>query len=65
MKIKTIIIMAALTALLCCKNETNVKENARLRAAKVYENNDSSKQEKITVIKNNEYFLLNDRKQDQ
>jgi len=63
MKIKTIIIIASLTALLCCKSETNVKKNARQNVAGT-KTKDSSKQQKIAVVKNNEYFLLNDKKND-
>ncbi|PZO31997.1 MAG: hypothetical protein DCE86_08355 [Flavobacteriaceae bacterium] len=63
MKIKSIVIIATLTALLCCKSETNVKKNSRQNVAR-RESKDSSKQPKITVVKNNEYFLLNDRKID-
>ncbi len=63
MKIKTMIIIATLTALLCCKSETGVKKNIRQNVAGA-RTKDSSKQQKINVMKNNEYFLLNDRKVD-
>ncbi|MEZ0005515.1 hypothetical protein ABH942_000866 [Flavobacterium sp. 28YEA47A] len=63
MKIKTIIILATLTALLCCKSETNVKKNTRQSIGST-KTKDSSRQQKVVVVKNNEYFLLNDKKMD-
>ena len=64
MKIKTVIIIATFTVLLCCKNETNIK-NSSMRTAKTHEDKDSSEQKKVAIIKNNECFLLNDKKIDQ
>ena len=63
MKIKRIIILATLTALFCCKSETNVKKNTRQNIGST-KTKDSSKQQKDIVVKNNEFFLLNDRKND-
>ena len=36
-----------------------------MRTAKTHEAKDSSELKKVAIIKNNEYFLLNDKKMDQ
>ncbi len=67
MKTKTLFLVASFMALLCCKNETDDRKNNPLQfsSKKLDSSKDTSKLEKITAVKNNEYFLFNDKKRDQ